>query len=45
MQFEAKVVSERGNPQQLPALHHAAHEQCYIVNSLTTDMRLETAVS
>jgi organic hydroperoxide reductase OsmC/OhrA len=29
------------DPQQLVALHHAAHEQCYIANSLKTDVRVE----
>ncbi|WP_180279288.1 OsmC family protein [Massilia psychrophila] len=31
----------RPDTQQLAALHHAAHEQCYIANSLKTDVRVE----
>lgn len=27
--------------QQLAALHHTAHEQCYIANALKTDVRVE----
>jgi organic hydroperoxide reductase OsmC/OhrA len=31
----------RPTPEQLGALHHAAHEECYIANSVTTDVRCE----
>ena len=30
--------------QQLAALHHADHEQCYIANSLKTAVRVEAIV-
>jgi len=31
----------RPTPEELAALHHAAHEECYIANSVTTDVRCE----
>lgn len=27
--------------EELTALHHAAHEECYIANSITTEVRCE----
>ncbi len=29
------------SPEDLAALHHAAHEECYIANSVTTEVRCE----
>jgi organic hydroperoxide reductase OsmC/OhrA len=31
----------RPAPGEIDALHHAAHEQCFIANSVTTDVRCE----
>ena len=37
------VVFEGDAPtrEQLDALHHRAHEECFIANSVTTDVRCE----
>lgn len=35
----------RGDERQLDALAHAAHEQCYIANSLKADVCVEAVVS
>jgi organic hydroperoxide reductase OsmC/OhrA len=33
----------RPTEEELVALHHAAHERCYIANSVTADVRVEPA--
>ena len=32
---------KRPTPEELDALHHKAHEACYIANSITTEVRIE----
>jgi organic hydroperoxide reductase OsmC/OhrA len=32
---------QRPTREQLDALHHAAHDECFIANSVTTDVRCE----
>lgn len=34
--------ANRPDPEQLAAIHHAAHEQCYIANSLKAEVVVET---
>ncbi|MGH8285463.1 MAG: OsmC family protein, partial [Steroidobacteraceae bacterium] len=34
--------AKRPTPADLEALHHAAHEQCFIANSVSTDVRCES---
>ena len=36
-------AGEAPSPEALAALHHAAHERCYIANSLTADVVVEGA--
>jgi len=35
------VFAEAPDPQALTQLHHLAHEECYIANSVKTDVRVE----
>lgn len=39
-----KIVWTKGvtvSPDELSAMHHAAHEECFIANSVTTDVKVE----
>jgi organic hydroperoxide reductase OsmC/OhrA len=35
----------RPTNEELDALHHAAHEQCFIANSVTTEVRCEPVIA
>ena len=38
------IGSQQPGAEQLLALHHAAHEQCFIANSVRTELRIEPAL-
>ena len=42
---EVTFVGAAPSDEQLAALHHAAHDECYIANSVTTDVRCEPAAT